>query len=230
MGLTISAVLRKRSEGLAEGLDWNFKKDAKLIQSHKLGGRLPVNHAQKLVSRKKPQSNKALSKKMLEYQNSCFVFGPDSKSECMESIIAVGQPVSEAPTSDTDLVAASAAPLDLITKTERITEMVAEENPLPGSDPTFQTAAKIILKANTCRLDDAGNVSNGCTHSSEPGSRSLDAPTQTQSIPRFESTLHALSSKNQENASSTMILEQIELRTLGNGSAGPGEYEDLYEA
>jgi hypothetical protein len=82
--LTISSFLERRHEGLADRLDWNYR--AELIQSHKPGKKISVNHTQKLVSRRKLRGNSPIRKMLLMYPNGCFVFGPDTESECRDSI------------------------------------------------------------------------------------------------------------------------------------------------
>jgi hypothetical protein len=76
MGVTISSILQERREGLADGLDWDFRKE--IMQSHKPGGKLPVKHTQRLVSRKKLRSNSPIRHQMLKYEKGCFVFGDDT--------------------------------------------------------------------------------------------------------------------------------------------------------
>ena len=227
MGLAITPILDRRSEGLADGLDWNFR--TQLIQTHKSGRTVPVNHVQKLVSRKKPRSNSPIRRLILKYPTGCFVFGPDAESECKESIVA---PRDHTPRASTASVAASPTMLNLGTQTQvSSTIKINVEVPLqPASASKHQNSAAIRLMEGQ---KDPQYVFNGPSHSADLVSRSLDGSAQSKRTPRIKSALDKFLSKKQEIGLPSKLLEQAEqaeLETIGSESAVAGEYDDLYDA
>jgi hypothetical protein len=230
MGLAIASILDRRSEGLADGLDWNTRTD--LLECHKPGESAPVNHAQRLASRRKTRSNSPIRETMHKYQTSCFVFGPDTDSECRESIAASRGPISEKLTSSTaDMPAITTQP-DLAThRNDPLnTREGRDMRPQYASVAEFQTSAAIRLKFGNCESEPPLHVANGSIHTTNLGSRSLDGSAQTQRKSRIKSTLHKLFSNSQEKEASSKFLSQTETKTLGNGSTDPGECDDLYDA
>jgi hypothetical protein len=230
MGLAICSFLDRQDKGLAEGLDWNFRKE--LIDSHKPRTNVSVYHAQRLVSRKKPRSNSPVRKMMLKYQRGCFVFGLDTYNPCNESIYypegitepsAMGMPSSNPSTTLPDLSARMNYSLN-------ITQESSETDLRVDSASITQNSATIRLKTDTCESEVPLYVVNGSTNSTDLGSRSLNGSVQTKRRPMIQALRSKWFSNNQEKTLSAKLPKQTELRTFGNGKADPGEYDDLYDA
>jgi hypothetical protein len=230
MGLAISSFLDRQDEGLVEGLDWNFRKE--LIDSHKPGTTVPVYHAQRLVSRKKPRSNSPIRQMMLKHQRGCFVFGLDADIPCNESI---NYPEGTSETSTIGIQSSdpnSTLP-DLSARMSNSLKSTQESSKNDLGVVTAsatQNSAAIRLKADTCESSIPMYVVNGSTNSTDLGSRSLNGSAETKRRPMMQTLKDKLFSNNQEKALPTKVPKQMELRTFANEKADPGEYDDLYDA
>jgi hypothetical protein len=229
MGHAISSLLDRREEGLADGLDWNFRTE--LIQSHKPGKIESVNHAQKLVSKRKARSNTPLRRLMLNYQNACFVFGPDAENECKEPIVASTKLVPQTPNAGSASMVANPSLCKQIASVSTIKTGPEKKTP-PAIAPSIQNSATIRLTMKHCESEGPLYVVNGSPTSADHSSRSLAGKESSlrKRTPRIKNTLQKIFSSNEEKAYLAKLTEQTEPRTLGNESVDPGEYDDLYNA
>jgi hypothetical protein len=230
MGLAISSFLDRRNEGLADRLDWNIRRE--LIESHKPRAIGPVNHAQRLVSRKKLRSNSPIRKMMLNHQKGCFVFGLDNDSPCSESIHAPER-TAKTPTRVKPSFDCSTALAFLSTQMDNslnITQERSENDVRIGSAADIQASTQIRLKTDTCESKVPLYVVNGSTHSTGLGTRSLNGLAQIKRRPIMQTLKNKLFSNNPENALPTKLRKHTEPRISGNGEVDPGEYDDLYDA
>ncbi|PMD40857.1 hypothetical protein L207DRAFT_346681 [Hyaloscypha variabilis F] len=229
-GIVISSFLDRRNEGLAAGLDWSIGKE--LIESHKPAKKpVPVNHLQRLVLRKKLQSNIPIRELMEKCQNGCFVFGRDTTTYCRESIVASGNPLTAKSITTTSVVATTSTLPSSATQKKLVSPIKGkpQEN---NSALSCQNTATIRLKIDNCETESSLYVVNGSAPPTDLNSKLLpgNGSSLVKITPRFKGTFQKLFSSSQEKASSRKSLEQAGLKACGNGSAAPGELDDLYDA
>jgi hypothetical protein len=255
MGLAVSSFLERRNEGLADGLDWNFRPE--LVQSHKPSKSEPVNHAQKLVSKRRPRPNSPIRRMLLNYRNGCFVFGPDTENECKESIHH-REVTSEALASDAVSMTMINAIPDLATRVDSSIktaggtrnprrdgnspasisqlEMAAgisrfsEKNAKVEATPDIQNSAEIKMKSVPCKEDLPLYIVSGTTQPTDLAPRSLNGPNQDKSKPRV-TALHNFFSDTQEKVVGRGLPKRTDARKFFDGPADSGhELDDLYDA
>jgi hypothetical protein len=236
-GIAISSFLDRRNEGLAERLDWNIRKE--LIESHMPTSmpvkQVPVNHVQRLVSRKKLRSNSPIRKMIHKCRNGCFVFGPDTDTHCREPIISAREH-SERSTYATAVEPKRATPSDPVSDTNLIStaENEPEENDHPASISSFQLTAIIRPKDETSESENLLYVVNGSTQTTGLNSQPLSGNESAlnKRTPRFKGkiTLRKWFSSTQDKGDSNKSLEQTAPEACRNGLANPSQHDDFYDA
>jgi hypothetical protein len=236
-GIAISSFLDRRNEGLAEGLDWNIRKE--LIESHmptsKPGKQVPVNHVQRLVSRKKLRSNSPIRKMIHKCRNGCFVFGPDTDTHCRESAIS-SREHSERLIYATTVEAQTATLSDSVSNINHIStaEKEPEGNDHPALFSSFQLTTTIRPKAETSEAKTLLYVVNGSTQTTglNSGSLAVNDYVLNERTPRFKgkSTLHRWFSSTKDKGDLNKSLEETGPKVCRNGLADLGQHDDLYDA
>ncbi|KAN0095215.1 hypothetical protein V8E51_015926 [Hyaloscypha variabilis] len=229
-GVVISSFLDRRNEGLAAGLDWSIGKE--LIESHKPAKEpVPVNHPQRLVSRKKLQSNIPIRELMDKCQNGCFVFGRDTTTYCRESIVASGNPLTAKSIATTSVIATTSTLPSSATQKNLVSPIKGkpQEN---NSTLSCQNTATIRLKIDNCETESSLYVVNGSAPPTDLNSKLLpgNGSSLVKITPRFKGRFQKMFSSSEEKASSSKSSEQTALKACGNGSAAAGELDDLYDA